>query len=229
VAHNLATVRARIAAAAGRAGRDPADIRLVAVSKTQPPAAVAAAWAAGQTDFGENYLQDALPKLDAFTGQGIHWHFIGALQSNKTRAVAERFQWVHTVDRESLARRLSEQRPPTLPPLEICLQVNVSGESSKGGVSPERLPELAGAVAGLPGLRLRGLMAIPAPAEDMEAQRAPLRRLRELLEDLNSRGHRLDTLSMGMTDDLEAAVSEGATLVRVGTAIFGPRLRPKTA
>jgi pyridoxal phosphate enzyme (YggS family) len=142
--------------------------------------------------------------------------------------VAERFQWVHTVDRESLARRLSEQRPPTLPPLEICLQVNVSGESSKGGVSPERLPELAGAVAGLPGLRLRGLMAIPAPAEDMEAQRAPLRRLRELLEDLNSRGHRLDTLSMGMTDDLEAAVSEGATLVRVGTAIFGPRLRPKT-
>jgi hypothetical protein len=223
VARNLAAVRTRIAAAAGRAGRDPKDILLVAVSKTQPPAAVAAAWAAGHREFGENYLQDALPKLDAFAEQGTVWHFIGALQSNKTRAVAERFQWVHTVDRESLAQRLSEQRPAMLPPLEICLQVNVSGESSKGGIAPERLPELATAVSGLPRLKLRGLMAIPAPVRDMEAQRAPLRQLRELLEDLNARGHRLDTLSMGMTDDLEAAILEGSTLLRIGTAIFGPR------
>jgi len=223
VARNLAAVRTRIAAAAGRAGRDPKDILLVAVSKTQPPAAVAAAWAAGHREFGENYLQDALPKLDAFAEQGTVWHFIGALQSNKTRAVAERFQWVHTVDRESLAQRLSEQRPAMLPPLEICLQVNVSGESSKGGIAPERLPELAAAVSGLPRLKLRGLMVIPAPVRDMEAQRAPLRQLRELLEDLNARGHRLDTLSMGMTDDLEAAVLEGSTLLRIGTAIFGPR------
>lgn len=223
MARNLAAVRTRIAAAAGRAGRDPKDILLVAVSKTQPPAAVAAAWAAGHREFGENYLQDALPKLDAFAEQGTVWHFIGALQSNKTRAVAERFQWVHTVDRESLAQRLSEQRPAMLPPLEICLQVNVSGESSKGGIAPERLPELATAVSGLPRLKLRGLMAIPAPVRDMEAQRAPLRQLRELLEDLNARGHRLDTLSMGMTDDLEAAILEGSTLLRIGTAIFGPR------
>ncbi len=223
VARNLDAVRARIAAAARQAGRDPAGIRLLAVSKTQGPAALAAALAAGQTAFGENYLQEALPKLEALAGQPVEWHFIGALQSNKTRAVAERFHWIHTVDRDGIARRLAEQRPASLPPLAVCLQVNVSGESSKGGVAPERLVELATAVAALPRLRLRGLMAIPAPAEDPAAQRVPFKVLRELLEELRRRGHAVDTLSMGMSDDLEAAIAEGATLVRIGTAIFGKR------
>ena len=223
VARNLTAVHARIAAAAARAGRDPASVRLVAVSKAQPAAAVAGARDAGQMDFGENYLQDALPKLTALAGRGICWHFIGQLQSNKTRTVAEHFAWMHTLDRESIARRLSEQRPASLAPLEVCLQVNVSGEASKGGVAPERLPALAEAVAALPGLRLRGLMAIPAAAQDEAAQRAPFRALRQLLESLNAQGHRLDTLSMGMSEDLEAAVMEGATLVRIGTAVFGPR------
>ena len=228
IARNLASVRARIAAAAACAGRDPAGICLVAVSKTQSAAAVRAAADAGQADFGENYLQEALPKLDVLGDRDLCWHFIGALQSNKTRAVAERFQWVHTVDRESIARRLSDQRPAALPPLQVCLQVNISGESSKGGAAPERVAELARAVASLPRLRLRGLMAIPAPAKDPEAQRAPLRRLRQLLETLNTKDLGLDTLSMGMTDDMEAAIAEGSTLVRIGTAIFGSR-RPKTA
>lgn len=228
VAQNLAAVRARIAAAAERAGRDPGSIRLVAVSKTQPPEAVAAAWQAGQREFGENYLQDALPKLDALAGRDLTWHYIGQLQSNKTRDIAERFHWVHTIDREGVARRLSDQRPAALPPLEVCLQVNVSGESRKGGVAPERLPALAEAVAALPRLRLRGLMSIPAEHADEAQQRAPHRELRELLESLNARGFKLDTLSMGMTGDLEAAVMEGSTLVRIGTAIFGPR-KPKGA
>ena len=223
VARNLETVRARMEDAALRAGRDPEGIRLLAVSKMQPVEALAGAWEAGQRDFGENYLQEALPKMDAFADRAAHWHFIGALQSNKTRAVAERFDWVHTVDRESIARRLSEQRPAELTPLHVCLQVNVSGEGSKGGVAPERLAALAGAVAGLPRLRLRGLMAIPAPAADEVAQRAPFRELRELMQTLNQHGHSLDTLSMGMSDDLEAAIAEGSTLVRVGTAIFGAR------
>lgn len=226
VARNLAAVHARIAAAAASAGRDPASVRLVAVSKAQPAAAVAAARDAGQVEFGENYLQDALPKLAALAGRGLCWHFIGQLQSNKTRSVAEHFDWVHTLDRESIARRLSEQRPASFPPLEVCLQMNVSGEASKGGVAPGRLPALAAAVAALPRIRLRGLMAIPAAAKDGEAQRAPFRKLRQLLESLNAEGHRLDTLSMGMSEDLEAAVMEGATLVRIGTAVFGPR-RPK--
>lgn len=223
VARNLAAVRARLAAAAERAGRDPASVQLVAVSKTQPPRAIEAAIEAGQADFGENYLQEAMPKLAALAGRSVRWHFIGQLQSNKTRTVAEQFTWIHTVDRESIARRLSEQRPAASAPLEVCLQVNVSGEGSKGGAAPERLPSLADAVAALPRLKLRGLMTIPAPAKDMETQRAPFRALRLLLESLNARGHRLDTLSMGMTDDLEAAVAEGATLVRIGTAVFGPR------
>ncbi len=226
VAHNLAAVRARIAAAAARAGRTPESVRLLAVSKTQPPEAVAAACQAGQREFGENYLQDALPKLDALAGQDLSWHFIGQLQSNKTRDIAERFHWVHTIDREGIARRLSDQRPAALPPLEVCIQVNVSNESRKGGVMPERLPALAETVAALPRLKLRGLMSIPAEHADEAAQRAPHRQLRELLESLNARGFKLDTLSMGMTGDLEAAVTEGSTLVRIGTAIFGPR-RPK--
>lgn len=224
IARNLDAVRARIAAAAARAGREPSAIRLLAVSKTQPVTALEAARDRGQADFGENYLQEALPKIAAL-GAGPVWHFIGALQSNKSREVAEHFHWMHTVDREGIARRLSDQRPASLPPLEVCLQVNISGESSKGGVMPERLPELVEAVAVLPRLRLRGLMAIPAPAQDLETQRAPHRALRELLEDLNRRGHRLDTLSMGMTDDMEAAILEGATIVRVGTAIFGARAK----
>ena len=197
------------------------------MSKLQPVAALEAAWARGQTDFGENYVQEAGPKIAAFAGRPCAWHFIGALQSNKSREVAERFHWMHTLDREGIARRLSEQRPAELPPLQLCLQVNVSGESSKGGVMPERVPDLATAVAALPRLKLRGLMAIPAPAKDPEAQHAPFRVMRELLEDLQRRGHAVDTLSMGMSDDLEAAVMEGATIVRIGTAIFGKR-PPKT-
>ncbi len=222
IARNLATVRARIAAAAARAGRDPATVRLLAVSKHQPLPALEAALTAGQQDFGENYVQEALPKIAAL-GPTAEWHLIGALQSNKSREVAERFHWMHTVDREGIARRLSEQRPDTLPPLQVCLQVNISDESSKGGVMPERVAELADAVAGLPRLKLRGLMAIPAPATGFEAQRLPFRQLRELLDELKRRGHGLDTLSMGMSEDLEAAITEGATLVRVGTAIFGKR------
>jgi len=193
----------------------------------QPIAALESAWGGGQADFGENYVQEALPKISAFAGRPVTWHFIGALQSNKSREVAERFHWIHTLDREGLARRLSDQRPAELPPLQVCLQVNVSGESSKGGVMPERVPELAAAVAALPRLRLRGLMAIPAPATDPETQRTPFRAMRGLLEDLQRRGHAVDTLSMGMSDDLEAAVQEGATIVRIGTAIFGAR-PPKT-
>lgn len=223
VARNLAAVRARIEAAAELVGRDPGTVRLLAVSKTQPAEVLAAAWDAGQRDFGENYLQEALPKLDALADRAVQWHFIGGLQSNKTRAVAERFDWVHTVDRESIARRLSDQRPAELPPLQLCLQVNVSGEGSKGGIAPERLPELAAAVAALPRVTLRGLMAIPAPGRDLTTQRAPFRQLRELMEHLNRRGLALDTLSMGMSEDLEAAIVEGATVVRIGTAIFGSR------
>lgn len=196
---------------------------LLAVSKLQPVAALGSAWQAGQRDFGENYVQEALPKIAAFAGHPATWHFIGALQSNKSREVAEHFHWMHTLDRESLARRLSEQRADPLPPLQVCLQVNVSNESSKGGVMPERVPELAAAVAAFPRLTLRGLMAIPAPAEDPEVQRAPFILMRELLVDLRRRGHAVDTLSMGMSEDLEAAIMEGSTMVRVGTAIFGKR------
>lgn len=216
-------MRERIAAAAVRAGRDPKSVQLLAVSKAQPLAAVETAWAHGQTDFGENYLQDASPKVSAFAGRAAVWHFIGALQSNKSREVATWFQWMHTLDRDSIARRLSEQRPASAPALQVCLQVNVSGESSKGGVVPERVAALAEAVNGLPKLKLRGLMAIPAPAEGIEAQRKPFQVMRELLDDLKRRGHDVDTLSMGMSDDMEAAILEGATIVRVGTAIFGPR------
>ena len=196
---------------------------LLAVSKLQPVAALASAWEGGQRDFGENYVQEAVPKIAACTDRPSTWHFIGALQSNKSREVAERFHWMHTLDRESLARRLSEQRPVGLPPLQLCLQVNVSDESSKGGVMPERVPELAAAVAAFPRVKLRGLMAIPAPAKDLAAQRAPFKLMRELLEDLQRRGHAVDTLSMGMSDDLEAAILEGSTMVRIGTAIFGKR------
>jgi len=222
-ADNLVRVRARIAEAARTAGRPPDGIRLVAVSKTRPPDDIAAAADAGQRDFGENYLQEALPKIETLRGGGLTWHFIGPIQSNKTRDIAAAFDWVHSVDRFKIARRLSDQRPDDLPPLDICLQVNIDDQPSKSGVAPAETLELAQAVAALPRLRLRGLMAIPAPGDDPEAQRAPFAALRRLRDELNAAGLCLDTLSMGMTGDLEAAVAEGATIVRVGTAVFGAR------
>lgn len=221
IASRLDAIHHRIRQAEQMVGRAPDSVRLIAVSKTQPPEALIAAYRHGQRAFGENYLQEALAKQDQLAHFDIAWHFIGPLQSNKTRPVAARFDWVHSVDRLKIAERLSEQRPEHLPPLNICLQINVSGEDSKSGVTPEELPALAAAVAGLPRLRLRGLMAIPAPTPDVEQQRAGFRAVREAFELLAGLG--LDTLSMGMSEDLEAAVAEGATLVRIGTAVFGPR------
>lgn len=219
----LAAVHARIDAAARRAGRDAQSVRLLAVSKQQPIESIAAAAEAGQLEFGENYAQEGVAKVVALRGHPLTWHFIGQLQGNKTREVAEHFQWVHTVDRERIATRLDAQRPHFAGPLDVLLQVRLGDEPAKGGVDPENLPRLADAVSRLPRLRLRGLMCIPPPAGDETAQRAPFRLLRELLEELGRRGHALDVLSMGMSDDLEAAVLEGATIVRIGTAIFGPR------
>ncbi|MEY8879232.1 MAG: YggS family pyridoxal phosphate-dependent enzyme [Leptothrix sp. (in: b-proteobacteria)] len=218
-------VRQRIAAACVRAGRMPADVQLLAVSKTQGADAVRAAHAAGQRAFGENYVQEALAKIDALADLrgALEWHLIGPLQNNKTRAVAEAFDWVHSIDTLKTAQRLNDQRPAPLAPLQVCLQVNISGEASKSGVAAAEVPALAAAVAALPRLRLRGLMAIPEPAGDVEAQRAPHRALRELLGTLQAQGLALDTLSMGMSADLEAAIAEGATIVRVGTALFGAR------
>jgi len=218
----LQVVRERIAKAARAAGRDPAGISLVAVSKTFPADAVAAARAAGQAAFGENYVQEAVDKIETLRPRRgeLEWHFIGPIQSNKTRAIAEQVDWVQSVDRLKIAQRLSEQRPTDLPPLNLCLQVNVSGEASKSGCAPAELAELARAVAELPNLRLRGLMAIPEPTDDPAAQRAAFARLRELKDGL---GLDLDTLSMGMSHDLEAAIAEGATWVRIGTALFGAR------
>ncbi len=228
IAEHLLAVRQRIAAAAGAAGRDPADVTLLAVSKTFGPDDLRAAYAAGQRAFGENYVQEGLEKIAALADlpEPLVWHFIGPLQSNKTRAVAEHFDWVHTIDRLKIATRLSEQRPAGKPPLQVCLQVNISGESSKSGVAPDALDALADAVARLPGLQLRGLMAIPAPCTDPAQAGAPFAALAHLAEGLRARGLPVDTLSMGMSDDLEAAVAEGATLVRVGSAIFGARSYP---
>ncbi|SHF31681.1 hypothetical protein SAMN02745148_02342 [Modicisalibacter ilicicola DSM 19980] len=226
VGDSLQRARQRLTKALESAGRPPDDARLLAVSKTKPAALIRQAYAWGQREFGENYLQEALDKQTELSDlRDIVWHFIGPLQSNKTRAVAEHFAWVHSVDRAKVARRLAEQRPASLGPLNICLQVNVSAESSKAGVAPEALDALADEVAALSNLRLRGLMAIPALAIGLETQREPLARLRQLQEGLKRRLPQapLDTLSMGMSDDLEAAVLEGATLVRLGTAIFGAR------
>ena len=222
---NLGQVHRRIAAACGVAGRPVHAVTLLAVSKTFGVAAVRQAYAAGQRAFGENYVQEALDKIAALADlrQQIEWHLIGPLQSNKTRPVAEAFDWVQSVDRLKIAQRLSEQRPADLPPLQLCLQVNISGEASKSGLQPAEVLAVAQAVVALPGLRLRGLMAIPEPAGDAAGQRLPHRALRELLGALNDQGLALDTLSMGMSADLEAAVAEGATLLRVGTAIFGGR------
>jgi pyridoxal phosphate enzyme (YggS family) len=221
----LQVVRARIAAAALAAGRAPGDITLVAVSKTFTAVEVRAAYAAGQSEFGENYLQEALEKMSALPDLPLVWHFIGPLQSNKTRAIAEHFDWVHSIARASIAQRLAEARPARRVPLDVCLQVNLRAEPSKSGVAPEALRPLAEAVRALPRLRLRGLMAIPEPSSDLALQRRRFASLRLLLEQLNDIGFGLDTLSMGMSQDLEAAVMEGATIVRVGTAIFGERDR----
>lgn len=223
VARTLALVQARIRAAAQACGRDPGEVTLLAVSKTQPVPIIELAYAAGQRCFGENYLQEALAKITALKGRGIEWHYIGALQANKTRDVAEHFAWVHAVDRERIARRLANQRPPALPPLNVCIEVRLSDEPDKNGVAPDEVATLADIIAGLPRLRLRGLMAIPAPTSSPEQQRIPFRQLHELRDMLNARGHTLDTLSMGMSADLETAIAEGATLVRIGSAIFGPR------
>ncbi|MCQ4325641.1 YggS family pyridoxal phosphate-dependent enzyme [Stutzerimonas stutzeri] len=217
---NIAKVAARIREAAQAVARDPADVGLLAVSKTQPAAAIREAFAAGLRDFGENYLQEALDKQAALADLALTWHFIGPIQSNKTKPIAEHFAWVHSVDRLKIAQRLSDQRPAGLPPLNVCLQVNVSGEASKSGCAPEDLQPLAQAVAGLPRLHLRGLMCIPAPSDDPAEQHAAFARLRALRDAL---GLGLDTLSMGMSQDLEAAIAEGATWVRIGTALFGAR------
>src|SRR5262245_46009554 len=225
----LQAVKSRIAAACAAAGRDPRDIVLVAVGKTFPADDVRAAHAAGQRDFGENQVQEALAKIDALRDLGPVWHFIGPVQSNKTRAVAEHFDWVHSIDREKVAERLSAQRPAALPPLQACVQVNVSGEASKSGVPPAEAAALARAVAGLPRLRLRGLMAIPEPTTDLALARRRFETLRDLRGELVRGGLALDTLSMGMSDDLEAAIAAGATMVRVGSAIFGPRRKPERA
>ncbi len=231
IAANLQAVKDRILAACSAAGRDPAEVRLLAVSKTWPPAALRVAAEAGQRAFGENYVQEALPKIAALADLGLEWHFIGPLQSNKTRAVAERFAWVHSIDRLKIAERLSAQRPAGMPPLEVCVEVNVSGEESKSGCAPEEAPALCRAVAALPNLRLRGLMAIPEPvpgaAPDSAVVRRRFARLRELRDEINAGGLAMDTLSMGMSADLEAAIFEGATIVRIGTAIFGERTHAK--
>jgi pyridoxal phosphate enzyme (YggS family) len=223
ISKGLQAITARIGAAAAAAGRAPEDIQLVAVSKTFSPEDVRAAFACGQRAFGESYVQEALEKINDLNDLPLEWHFIGPIQSNKTRAIAETFQWVHSVDRLRIAQRLSDARPASLAPLQVCLQVNISGETSKSGVAPAEVAPLAEQVSHLPNLTLRGLMTVPRPTDDPKAQRAAFRSMRKLLDSLRDRGIALDTLSMGMSDDLEAAVQEGATIVRVGRAIFGER------
>ena len=224
---NLRTLHERITKAARAAGRDPSSVRLLAVSKAFPATVIAEAARAGQRAFGENYVQEALAKMDELVDsadQPLEWHFIGPIQSNKTRAIAQAFDWVQSVDRLKIAERLAEQRPANLPPLNVLLQVNVSGEASKAGVAPDQLTQLAAAVAHLPRLRLRGLMAIPAPETDVERQRLAFARTNKLFRQLRAEGLKVDVLSMGMSDDLEAAIAEGSTMVRIGTAIFGARV-----
>jgi PLP dependent protein len=220
---NLQAIHAAIDQAAHKARRNPSGITLLAVSKTVPAQVIRVAYGCGQTIFGENYVQEALDKMQLLRDLPLEWHFIGPIQSNKTRLIAENFSWVHSVDRLKIAQRLSEQRPGNLPPINICLQVNVSQEESKGGVKYEEAEAVALAIASLPRLKLRGLMAIPAPADELSAQRRPYARMRELLLQLNNKELNLDTLSMGMSHDLTAAILEGATIVRIGTAIFGGR------
>jgi PLP dependent protein len=223
---NLQAVKRRIEAAEVAAGRPARSATLVAVSKTFPVEAVRDAAAAGQRDFGENYLQEGAEKIEALRSLRLTWHYIGPIQSNKARAIAENFDWVHTIEREKIAIRLSQARAWTRPDLQVCIQVNVSGEASKNGIAPEETGALAQKVAALPRIRLRGLMAIPEPTADVQLQRRRFAQLRELRDRLNRDGFGLDTLSMGMSADLEVAIAEGATLVRVGTAIFGERTEP---
>ena len=223
ISEGLQAITTRISAAATAAGRALEDIQLVAVSKTFPPEDIRAAFACGQRAFGESYVQEALEKINDLNDLPLEWHFIGPVQSNKTRAIAETFQWVHSVDRLRVAQRLSDARPALLPPLQVCLQVNISGEASKSGVAAAEVALLAEQVSHLSNVRLRGLMTVPRPTDDQEAQRAAFRSMRELLDSLRARGIALDTLSMGMSDDLEAAIQEGATIIRVGRAIFGER------
>ena len=226
IENNTTSVQRRLQQAARDAGRNPEDILLLAVSKTRTSAQVRTVLESGLSSFGENYLQEAVEKIAQLSNSAISWHFIGPLQSNKTRQVAEHFDWVHTVDRLKIAKRLSDQRAPDMPALNVCLQINIDNESSKSGLSPEQAIEVANSVALLPNLRLRGLMAIPKPSTEPAEQRQPFARLRALLEEINTRldnSQKLDTLSMGMSGDLEPAIYEGATIVRVGTDIFGPR------
>ena len=224
VTEKLAKIRRFVDDCAARAGRDPAAVTIVAVGKRHPPELLAEAARAGQIDFGENFVAEAVAKQEYLASfEGLKWHFIGALQSNKTRPVAENFAWIHTLDRPKIAERLNSQRPYYAEPLNVCLQVNLDAEPTKAGVSPEALAPLANAVAGCDRLRLRGLMCIPRPRERYEEQRAVFARLRKLADELANDGLSLDTLSMGMSGDLAAAIAEGATLVRIGTAIFGPR------
>jgi len=220
----LAETRTRIASAALRCGRAPDSVGLLAITKGQPVQMVRAAAELGQLDFGENYLQEAIPKLSALADVPLRWHYTGQIQSNKTRPIAERFEWVHTVDRERIAVRLSEQRPHHAPPLNICVQIRLADEPGKGGVAPGEVLELIRRVNVLPRLKLRGLMCIPPPLQTFEEQHAALRQVADCLAQVNSQGYALDTLSMGMSADLEAAIAAGATWVRVGTAIFGERL-----
>jgi PLP dependent protein len=227
ISENLQVVRGRIERAARSARRDPSTVTLLAVSKTHPVARIEEARVVGQAAFGENYVQEALEKMKALPK--LEWHLIGPLQSNKTRPAAERFDWVHTVSSEKIARRLSEQRPAGMTPLNVLIQVNVSREATKGGVFPEEALSLAKTVRLLKGIRLRGLMAIPEAASDTGLQRSRFSEVRKLLEELNGEGLALDTLSMGMSDDMECAIEEGATMVRIGTAIFGVRAKVKSA
>jgi pyridoxal phosphate enzyme (YggS family) len=223
IAANLQAVKSRIAAVEHATGRDTGGVTLIAVSKTFAAAAVRECAEAGQRAFGENYVQESLDKIEMLRALALEWHFIGPIQSNKTRPIAENFQWVHSVERERIAQRLDAARPAALPPLNICIQVNISGETSKSGVAPGEVLALARAISPLPRLRLRGLMAIPEPTSDSALRRRRFALLRELQLKLIAEGHALDTLSMGMSDDLEDAIAEGATMVRVGTAIFGTR------
>lgn len=223
LSERFASVHERIANAERRYGRISGSVELLAVSKFQPASIVAAAHAMGHTAFGENYLQEALPKIAALKNGGIIWHFTGALQSNKTQAAAQHFAWVHSIDRLKIAERLNTQRPASLPPLNVCIQINIGNEAQKSGIAPPQAAELAHAISLLPRVSLRGLMALPPPSEDAVTQLRHFSAVRKCFEELQRQGLHLDTLSMGMSNDLETAIAEGATLVRVGTALFGER------
>ncbi len=228
ICDRLKAVLQKIHAAEATYHRAEGSVQLLAVSKTKPVEDIREAWACGQRAFGENYAQELEDKYEALDDLDIEWHYIGPLQSNKTRIIANYADWMHSIDREKIARRLSEQRPEHLPPLNICLQINISGEVSKSGIAIDEIRSLAEVIAPLPGLRLRGLMTLPAPVQDFDEQRAAFARVRQAFDALNESGLGLDTLSMGMSNDLEAAIAEGATMVRIGTAIFGQRARPHT-